>query len=297
MTIRRLEKDFIDQLTQLYNFEEARNLAWLSIGFVCRLNRMEYLDAKQDELSADQETSLLSILNDLKTGKPLQYILGETDFYGLTFKVNPAVLIPRPETEELVDWIIKDIRKEGGKINTQQFSILDIGTGSGCIPVSLKKNLPEVLLFSMDVSPDALETAIKNSILNETEVTFYLDDILHPTLPEVINLKLDIIVSNPPYVTNAEKGQMHSNVLVYEPHTALFVDDDDPLLFYRAIAIAAIKQLKEKGLLYLEINESLGTETVDLLRNYGFDDIELRTDLSGRFRMIKAHRPAQNGTS
>ena len=293
MTIRLLEKAFIDQLTSLYNFEEARNLAWLSISFVCRLNRMQYLAAKQDVLSPLDETSLSMILEDLMTGKPLQYILGETEFYGLTFKVNPSVLIPRPETEELVDWIIKDVRKEKGNLSSGEFNILDIGTGSGCIPVTLKKNLPAANLMAMDISPDALETAIRNSVLNQAEVRFYLDDILQPGQSELLNSKFTVIVSNPPYVTNAEKSQMHKNVLTYEPHTALFVEDDDPLIFYKAIAFFAIRQLNPKGSLYLEINENFGKETADLLREFGFEDIDLRTDLPGRFRMIKAIKPDQ----
>jgi release factor glutamine methyltransferase len=293
MTIRQLEKAFIDQLTSLYHFEEARNLTWLSISFVCRLDRMQYLAAKQDELSSQDETSLLIILEDLMTGKPLQYILGETEFYGLTFKVNPAVLIPRPETEELVDWIIKDVRKEGSILAADEFNILDIGTGSGCIPVTLKKNLPEATLRAMDISPDALETANRNSVFNQAEVKFYLDDILHPGQAELLNSNFDVIVSNPPYVTNAERSLMHKNVLAFEPHTALFVEDEDPLIFYRAIAFFSIRQLKPKGWLFLEINESFGKETVNLLGEYGFTDIELRTDLPGRFRMIKATKTAQ----
>lgn len=291
MTIRQLEKAFIDQLTSLYTFEEARNLAWLSISYVCRLDRTQYLAAKQNELSSRDETSLLLILEDLATGKPLQYVLGETEFYGLTFKVNPAVLIPRPETEELVDWIIKDVKAVNSRPLSDEFTILDIGTGSGCIPITLKKHLPEAKLMAVDISPDALETAIRNSVLNQTAVRFYLDDILHPGQAELLNSRFNIIVSNPPYVTNAEKARMHKNVLTFEPHTALFVEDDDPLLFYRAIAIFAIRQLKPNGSLYLEINESFGKETVNLLKEYGFADIDLRKDLPGRFRMIKAIKP------
>jgi release factor glutamine methyltransferase len=297
MTIRALEKAFIDQLTSMYNFEEARNLAWLSISFVCRLNRMQYLAAKEDELSPHDETSLLIILEDLISGKPLQYILGETEFYGLNFKVNPAVLIPRPETEELVDWIIKDIRANQTKLPSGEFSILDIGTGSGCIPISLKKNLPDVSLMAIDISPGALETAIRNSVLNQTAVRFFLDDILYPQEAELLKTNFDVIVSNPPYVTNSEKSLMHTNVLTFEPHSALFVEDKDPLVFYRAIAAFALRQLKEGGLLYLEINENFGTETVNLLNENGFTGIELRTDLPGRFRMIKAIKPSSQASS
>lgn len=288
MKIRQLEKTFIDDLSALYEFEEARNLAWLAISYICRLNRMQYLDAKQRELSAGDEISLLQILDELKSGKPLQYILGETEFYGLTFKVNPAVLIPRPETEELVDWILNDIKSENTE--PKALKILDIGTGSGCIPIAIKKNVPSANVSGMDISIGAIDTAVQNSVLNLVEVRFFLDDILHPEQTEIINNTFNLIISNPPYVTYAEKDKMHQNVVDYEPHTALFVSDDDPLKFYRAIAGFAKTHLEKAGKLYLEINESLGAETVALLSETGFINIDLRTDLRGRNRMIKAEQ-------
>lgn len=288
MTIRELEKSFIAELTSLYNFEEARNIAWLAISHECRLNRIKYLGAKEDELSYQDQTSLLGKLEELKSGKPLQYVLGETEFYGLPFKVNPSVLIPRPETEELVDWIIKEVRNEIIDPNKKAFNILDIGTGSGCIPISLKKHLPNARVFGLDISQDAIETARRNSVLNKTEVRFITDDILNPSQAEILSTFYNLIVSNPPYVTIAEQEQMHKNVLSFEPYSALFVSNQNPLQFYKAIAQFAGKHLQDNGKLFLEINENFGKETVRLLADKGFVNIELRTDLRGRPRMIRA---------
>ena len=286
MTIRQLEKTFIDQLSVSYGLEEARSMAWLAISHVCRLSRMQYLNAKQNALPIKEETLLLRMLDELKTGKPLQYVLGETEFYGLPFKVNSSVLIPRPETEELVDWIIKDLKREYSEFTS--LKILDIGTGSGCIPIAIQRNVPGIQAFGIDISETALETAIANSVINNSEVSFLKDDIFNIVQPQIIKTEYNLIVSNPPYVTYAEKEQMHRNVLAFEPHNALFVSNDDPLIFYKAVAIFARNHLTEKGKLFLEINESLGTETVSLLSGYGFENIQLRSDLRDRPRMIKA---------
>ena len=291
MTIRELEKTFTDQLSLLYDFEEARNLAWLTISYVCRLNRIQYLDAKQNVLSSKDESTLFQMLDELKTGKPLQYVLGETEFYGLPFKVDSSVLIPRPETEELVDWIIKEVQNTEIGSKSQSIKILDIGTGSGCIPISLKKNIPDAQVFGLDISEKAIETATRNSAMNQTEVRFFKDDILNPVQQEILDTKFSIIVSNPPYVTYAEKDQMHQNVLAFEPHTALFVSNDDPLIFYKTIADFAIGHLEDNGKLFLEINENLAEETIKLIRDMGFTNTTLRTDLRGRDRMIKAEKP------
>lgn len=288
MTIRQLEKSFIAELIPLYGFDEARNIAWLAISYICGLNRIQYLGAKEFELSLQDEACLLRYLEQLKAGTPLQYVLGETEFYGLPFKVTSSVLIPRPETEELVDWIIKEVKKGSESSGSKSFNILDIGTGSGCIPIALKKHLSEARVFGLDISPEAVEVAISNSKLNETDVRFWKDDILNPAHQELLKTTYNIIVSNPPYVTMAEKDQMHKNVLEHEPHTALFVSDDDPLQFYRAIALFAKSHLQNEGLLFLEINENLGEETVSLLVDNGFTNIALRLDLRGKPRMIKA---------
>jgi len=287
MTFREVEQIYLEALTTLYNKQEAGSLAWLSICHVCKFNRSEYLNLKNTEIPTDQYESLLNILKALKTGKPLQYVIGETEFYGLTFKVNPSVLIPRPETEELVEWILSDIRKS--KISPEGIKIIDIGTGSGCIPISLKINLPDAKLYAVDVSTEALDVSRQNSTLNNVAIHFIQDDILNPISEELKNEKFGIIVSNPPYVLDAEKPKMLPNVLDHEPHLALFVPDDDPLIFYKAIADFAIKNSDINVALYLEINENLGEETVTLLKHMGFKNIELRQDLSGKDRMIRSH--------
>ena len=290
MRIRDLEKAFTTELTILYDFEEARNIAWLAVSSVCQMSRIEYLGAKHDELSSADEILLLRYLVELKTGKPLQYVLGETEFFGLPFKVNPSVLIPRPETEELVDWIIKDITQSKIEIDLQDQLILDIGTGSGCIPVALKKNLPAARVWGIDVSSKAIDTARENSALNDVEVSFFEENIFGLLSKEMFKTPFSVIVSNPPYVTLAEKKSMHKNVVDFEPHGALFVENDDPLQFYKTIAIFAEERLREKGRLFLEINENYGNEMITLLEESGFQNIELRQDLRGRERMIKAEK-------
>ena len=252
MTLAQLENDFVEQLLPLYGIDEAKSLAWLTINHVSKIDRSQYLLQKQEVLSLEKQTSLYQILNELKIGKPLQYILGQTEFYGLPFIVNSSVLIPRPETEELVHWILKSLSDQS--IISGKFCVLDIGTGSGCIPIALKKNLPNIHAFGVDVSPIALETALKNATLNEVEVEFIQDDILN-ACSEILNAKYDVIVSNPPYVRLSEKNLMHANVLDYEPHLALFVSDDKPLIFYEAIADFALAHLSEEGKLFFEINE------------------------------------------
>jgi release factor glutamine methyltransferase len=283
MTFARLENMFTEGLKNLYSREEAGSISWLVISSICGITRSQYQTNKHRELS-EQELALFDkALKALKTGTPVQYVLGETEFYDLTFKVNPAVLIPRPETEELVDWVLKDIGLRGGA--TVNLKILDIGTGSGCIPISLAKNLPGAEVTALDISTEALALATENASLNHTHVVFMQENILSP---KPSTHKYHIITSNPPYVTLAEKAQMHINVLDYEPHLALFVPDDDPLLFYRAIATFAFGQLEPEGILYLEINEALGKETVFLLQSAGFTQVELRRDLRNNDRMIRA---------
>jgi release factor glutamine methyltransferase len=232
-----------------------------------------------------------NIVSELKKQRPVQYILGETAFCGLSFLVNENTLIPRPETEELVELIIESTNYE---LRNTKLKVLDIGTGSGCIAISLAKHLATSEVFAIDVSEKALAVAKKNSELNDVKVYYINVDILKINdLKELAthNLQLatqfDIIVSNPPYVRNLEKDEIKPNVLEYEPHLALFVDDIDPLLFYRKIAELAIKNLNPNGKLYFEINQYLGKETVELLENLGFKNIELKKDIYGNNRMIK----------
>ena len=226
-----------------------------------------------------------SILEQLKLEIPVQYLLGKTSFYGLDFEVNENVLIPRPETEELVEWILSNnliIQKSNPE--TSGLKILDIGTGSGCIAISLAKNIPNATVFAIDVSEKALATAKKNAEHNAVEVTFINQNILET---EDLRQQFDIIVSNPPYVRNLEKEEIKKNVLDNEPHLALFVEDNDALIFYKKIAELAQKNLSENGQLYFEINQYLGKETVDLIEKMNFKNIELRKDIYGNDRMIK----------
>lgn len=283
MTIASIEKIFTGDLTGMYGVEEASSIAWLAIGFICKINRTQYLNAKRQDLSDQEQLIFQKILLDLKKGVPVQYVLGETEFYGSVFKVNPSVLIPRPETEELVDWVLKDFKATEN--NNSIVRILDIGTGSGCLPVTLKKYLPDAEISATDVSSQALMTAKENAALNHTEIDFVLDDILNPGYSESL---YSCIISNPPYVTLSEKENMHANVVNYEPHTALFVPDKDPLIFYKAVAEYTAAHLQPGGLLFLEINEHLGAGTVKLLKDRGFKHIELRQDLRDKDRMIKA---------
>lgn len=282
MTIRAYRTHFIQELSSIYEEGEAESFFYLILEAKRQLKRIDL--ALQPDLTFSEAELVVwnSILEDLKKEIPIQYLLGKTNFYGLDFEVNENVLIPRPETEELVEWILEDC----GKIDTtSEFSILDIGTGSGCIPISLKKQLPQAKVSAIDVSEKALEVAKGNAKLNGVEVNFILQNIL-----ETANLleSYDVIVSNPPYVRNLEKQEIKNNVLEYEPHLALFVADDDALIFYRKIGALALKSLRPNGKLFFEINQYLGKETVDLLKDLGFQNVELRKDIYGNDRMILA---------
>ncbi len=272
----------------MYDRNEAKNIAGLAVEHVCNLGRSFVLLHKSHQITMKEETALIRVLDELRFGIPLQYVIGEAHFYGLKFKVDSSVLIPRPETEELVNWVLESIREDAETRNSDSMHIIDIGTGSGCIPIALKKNLPQADMYALDISNSAIETAIRNAVENQTEVHFFQGDILNPSLT-LLPLTFSVIVSNPPYVRSSEKQQMHTNVLDHEPHSALFVPDEDPLLFYRSIADFAKKHLNQEGSLFLEINESLGKETAALLEARGFLT-ELRKDLQGKDRMIKAWR-------
>ncbi len=279
-TLKEIQNLFYKELELLYPKEEIRNFVYLIMNFKAGFSKTDLLIKNQDILEDAVITYCLECLNKLKLNTPIQYILGQTEFYGLPFNVNPAVLIPRPETEELVHWIID----ENNKTNP---NILDIGTGSGCIPVSLKKNIIEANVCAWDISSEALVIAQKNAAINHVKIDFILQNALTP--PNEID-KYDIIISNPPYIRNLEKFMMHKNVLEHEPHLALFVSNEDPLIFYEAIAKFAINALINKGWLFFEINEALGKETVELLEVTGFTNIELRNDLFGKPRMVKAKK-------
>ena len=267
------------ELQGLYPDTEIKSFSNLIIEKVSGFSRTEIIVNKNTLFSVEQRHVIENFIEKLKEYVPIQYILGETEFFGLPFHVNESVLIPRPETEELVDWIRNENDRNANP------GILDIGTGSGCIAISLKHEFINATVDAFDISEKALETAQSNATLNKLEVTFSKVDILNT--PEM-EQKWDIIVSNPPYVTELEKSEISPNVLDYEPHLALFVPDNDPLLFYRCIAVFAQQHLKPKGKLYFEINRQFGKATVDLLTAMGFGNVELRKDISGNDRMVRA---------
>ena len=264
---------FIKQLNGIVQEREIISLAYISIDFLLGYNRSDCIIHSDKDITSDVSDRIKQIIADLKTNKPIQHIIGETEFYELKFKVNEHTLIPRPETEELVKWILQH----------EFTSALDIGTGSGCIAIALRKN-KSAEISAIDVSESALLVAKENAKINEVEINFLLQDILKTTtLP-----KVDVIVSNPPYVLDKEKELMLANVLDNEPHLALFVPNNNPLLFYKKIADLAFKSLSKNGLLFFEINEQFGKETVAMLSSIGFVDIKLKKDINDKDRMIKA---------
>lgn len=281
MLIKEYKQYFIKELLAIYDEVEAESFFYLTLEKFHRLRRIDLALQPNLQIGENEVEKWKSVLTDLKKQKPIQYILGETEFYGLPFLVNKDVLIPRPETEELVELILVESRKS----KVESLRILDIGTGSGCIPISLKKNLPDAKVFAVDVSENALEVAKENAKLNGVEVNFIKINILET---EDLDQQFDIIVSNPPYVRMLEKEEIKPNVLEFEPHLALFVEDNNPLLFYRKIAQLAKKNLNENGKLYFEINQYLGKETVGLLESLGFTNIKLLKDIYGNDRMISA---------
>lgn len=273
---------FKEELESIYDEHEVDSMFNLALGHLHGMKRIDLALDPKKTLDFWHLRKWKKLVSDLKKEKPIQYIFGETEFYGLRFLVNENTLIPRGETEELVEWVIDD---EGEGIRDKgKASILDIGTGSGCIAISLSKNLPDAEVFAIDVSEKALATAKKNAKINKAEVQFILKNILET---EDLEQQFDVIVSNPPYVRNLEKAEIKPNVLEYEPHLALFVDDTDALLFYRKIGQLARKNLSPGGKLYFEINQYLGKETVQLLEDLGFKNVELKEDIFGNDRMIR----------
>lgn len=282
MLIKNYKTTFLLELSSLYDEKEIESFFYLILEKLHGLKRIDLALKPEIVIDGIHLKQWKSIISDLKSYKPIQYILGETEFYGLPFLVNANVLIPRPETEELVELIITEGKgkREEGKVR-----ILDIGTGSGCIPIALKKNLPHAEVYAIDVSEKALATAQKNAELNNVEVHFMLKDILET---KDLEQSFDIIVSNPPYVRHLEKAEINPNVLEYEPHLALFVEDYDALLFYRKIVELARKNLNPNGQLYFEINQYLGKETVALVESFGFKNVKLIKDIYGNDRMISS---------
>ncbi len=280
MDIKTLRTSFVHSLSEIYDQEEVLSFFYMLSEKILGLQRVHVAVHLDRILSNDEIVSFDTATKRLENQEPIQYILGKTEFYGLPFLVNQHVLIPRPETEELVDWIVKD------QINKKDpLKILDIGTGSGCIAVSLAKNLPEAEVYAIDISGKAIEVAKENAEKNGVAIVFMqLDILIANKLPQ----KFDIIVSNPPYVRASEKQEMKPNVLDNEPLLALFVSDNDPLVFYEKITELAIKCLKPSGALYYEINQYLGSETKHMIKAQGFESVVVRKDIYNNERMIKA---------
>ncbi len=300
MKAKDLKDIFHKELDTIYGKDEVASFFYLGLEHHLNVVRIQLQLEPEFTLSKTEADFFFEILEGLKQQKPIQYLLGETEFYGLQFKVNDNVLIPRPETEELVDWILKSyesrvISSEPSNLKSsivnRQLKILDIGTGSGCIAISLAKHLPEAQVFAVDISESALEIAKENADSNGVEVKFIKADILESSLWEDVALRqkgsFDIIVSNPPYVRELEKQEIKPNVLDNEPHLALFVENDNPLIFYKGITDFAVDKLKSNGSLYFEINQYLGQETKQLLVDAEFKAVELREDLNGNDRMLK----------
>ncbi len=279
LTLAETRSRIIKSLAGLYNQNEIRNFVYLIFSHLLNYSKIEIHIKDNEPISQHIIKKIDEIVNRLSHYEPIQYILGKTEFYGYPIKVSPVVLIPRPETEELVNWIIKE---NLGK----QISILDIGTGSGCIAIALAKHLPTAQVTAIDISNEAIEIAKENANLNAVSITFMVSDIFqYKNWP----LKhFDIIVSNPPYIRESEKANMEANVLNYEPHQALFVSDDDPLVFYRNIAEAGKYFLNHNGAVYCEINEALPDDVSALFMKYDYRPVMIKQDINSKPRMIKA---------
>lgn len=276
-TIQYIEQE----LSGLYPKTEIRAFARLILEKVCGLTYTQQVLQRDRVLDATIVLQIKSIINRLKSYEPVQYVLGETTFMDMQLLVNTSVLIPRPETEELVHWIAETLLPEAP-------SILDVGTGSGCIALGLKKLLPQAQIYGCDISIPAIETAEKNAELNNLEVAFFEADILK--WKQLKWPHINLIVSNPPYVRETEKKLMEQNVLHYEPESALFVPDSDPLMFYRVITEFAVENLNKDGWLFFEINEAFGAEIIDLVKRYGFKNPEIKKDLFDKDRMLRCSR-------
>ncbi|NDV44036.1 peptide chain release factor N(5)-glutamine methyltransferase [Flagellimonas sediminis] len=310
MLLRDIKNIFHNDLGKIYPKEEIDSFFYSCIENYLKMERFILAIKPNIVLTKEEEQPLFDALAQLKQEKPLQYILGIAHFMELELKVNEHVLIPRPETEELVQWILEDANNQrseirelisdvrDGKLSEEKgenpnlrpspLTILDIGTGSGCIAIALAKQLPNAKVYALDISEEALKVAQENAKTNQVDVEFIHKNILDPELD--LELQFDIIVSNPPYVRNLEKSEMNKNVKEYEPNLALFVPDDDALVFYRAIAQFSERHLAKQGSLYLEINQYLGEETKSVLKAHNFSEIELRKDIFGNDRMLKGKR-------
>lgn len=288
MILKSLKAYFFDALEAYYPITETQSFFNLLAEYFLNMKRIDVTLNFDTVVTDNTYSEFQSAVELLKAYRPIQYIIGETEFYGLPFKVDENTLIPRPETEEIVEWILKRHSQQSGQL----LKILDIGTGTGCIAISLAKHISDSDVSAIDISEKALKIAGQNAKLNDVLVNFIHDDILNSQVAEPVNTSdnYDVIVSNPPYVRNLEKDAIKPNVLNYEPHSALFVEDDNPLEFYKAICNFAQRNLKETGELYFEINEYLGNEMVLLMTSSGFKNVELKQDMFGKDRMVKGQR-------
>ena len=282
MAAKTLFNHLISEITSVYEENEAKSIVYLLLEHYLNLSKTDIL---LDNF-VNQPFDFQDIIIRLKAQEPVQYIIGETEFYGRKFKVTPDTLIPRPETEELVQLVVSSWPLAVGSVAQSPISVLDLGTGSGCIAISLACELPNAQVYAYDISEKALKIAKENANRNNVNVIFEQLDILN--FPPSSFPPFSIIVSNPPYVMNAEKSEMEQNVLDYEPHLALFVEDSDPLIFYKSIAEFAFKNLIINGLCIVEINQAFGLETAELFWNQGFRYIEVVKDMFGKDRMVKA---------
>ena len=298
MNIAEAEKGIKQRLEDVYDENESSTLARMVLEYCTGLSRTEITLNGHQEISLTQRETIKNYIERLRLHEPIQYIANKAFFYGLELYVNEAVLIPRPETEELVDWIVKDMQATHNDVfqkattdadATNSLKILDVGTGSGCIALALKKAIPKAEVWGCDVSEEALNVARRNGSLLDIRVDFqginFLDEAGQKSLPTV-----DVIVSNPPYIPLQDKASMQPNVVRYEPHSALFVADDDPLIFYKTIARFAKKRLYQNGAIYMEVHEDFGRDVVRLFEEEGYQNIELRKDIQGKERMVKAVR-------
>lgn len=272
-------QDFKAKLKHLYDERESKTLYYRVLEEILDCDTTALLLHGDERMTDEKLSDYQKIVDKLSSGIPIQHIFGYTIFHNNQFFVNSDVLTPRPETEELINWILET--------STNYKNLLDIGTGSGCIAISLKKELVSTSIFAVDVSEKALETAKRNNLFNKTNVQFILDNILSP---KVSYPQFSCIVSNPPYIRISEKQEMHTNVLEHDPHLALFVADDDPLIFYREIAYFGQSHLEENGFLFFEINECLADETIQLLSVNHYIDITLKQDINGKNRMIRCRK-------
>ncbi len=277
-----LFSQLVSEITSVYEENEAKSIVYLLLQHYLNLSKTDILL----DNSISQSFDFQKVIERLKSNEPVQYIIGETEFYGRKFKVTPNTLIPRPETEELVQLVVGSWQSEVGSVSQSLINILDLGTGTGCIAISLACELPNAQVYAYDISQEALKVAKENAERNSANVIFEQVDILN--VPPSSLSPFSIIISNPPYVMNTEKLEMEQNVLNYEPHLALFVDDLNPLIFYKAIAEFASKNLIDKGLCVVEINQAFGLETAELFWNQGFRYVEVVKDMFGKDRFVKS---------